>query len=88
MGDTAVESFLYSVSSSKLNDEESTSWRISSKLLALQESAQCKAVVGTDTLQGRACIERQMKGTNCGSWVYNKFMGQAATKSGKGFWVL
>jgi hypothetical protein len=60
MGDTAVESFLYSGSSSKLNDEESTSWRISNKLLVLQEFAQYKAMVGTDTLQGRACIEIQM----------------------------
>ena len=67
MGDTAVGSFLYSGSSSKLSDEESTSWRISSKLLVLQEFAQSKAMVGADTLQGCACIERQMKAANCGS---------------------
>jgi hypothetical protein len=29
--------------------------------------------VGTDTLLGRARTERQMKATNCGSYVQNKF---------------
>jgi hypothetical protein len=66
-----VESYLYSGSSCKLSDEESTSWRISSELLVLQEFAQTKAMVGTDTLQGCACNERQMKATKCGSWVQN-----------------